>query len=400
MTRSRAFRLFLIPAFISVLIAAYAVFSVRREGLESGTDAPGSSEVSGVRAGSDAWPVFRGDPGLSGLAKGSIAREPILQWRFNTGGPVKSSAVIFDSRVYIASTDGGIYALNITDGGKEWSYDAGAPVEAPPLVADGGVFIGSLRGGFHALDADDGSLLWEHRMEARIVGAANVAEINGRLAVLVGCYDGRLYCFDGETGEVNWVFESGGYVNGAPALIDARHVVFGSCDGLLYVLELETGEVVRQVDTQSYVAGSPAAAGGRVFAGTMGGSVIRFDPDRDELRWSYEGHDAFYSSPAVSEGKVVIGSYDRSVHCLDAVSGELVWRFATQGRVDASPVICGDMVLTGSQDGRIYMISLGDGEQVWSYSVGAAVSSSFAVAEGMLIVGSDDGVVYGFKTFD
>ena len=40
------------------------------------------------------WPVFRGNPGLTGVAEGALPSKPALLWTFKTGGPVKSSAVI------------------------------------------------------------------------------------------------------------------------------------------------------------------------------------------------------------------------------------------------------------------------------------------------------------------
>ena len=60
--------------------------------------------------------MFHGSPSLRGVAPGPLARRFRLLWRFRTAGPVKSSPVIADGRVYVGSDDGSIYALGLADG--------------------------------------------------------------------------------------------------------------------------------------------------------------------------------------------------------------------------------------------------------------------------------------------
>ncbi len=40
------------------------------------------------------WPIFRGNPALTGVAADTLPDKPAMLWSFKTGGPVKSSAVI------------------------------------------------------------------------------------------------------------------------------------------------------------------------------------------------------------------------------------------------------------------------------------------------------------------
>ena len=55
------------------------------------THAAGAAEAS---PGAGSWPMFRGSPGLVGVAAGQLPDAPGLQWSFKTEGPVKSSAAI------------------------------------------------------------------------------------------------------------------------------------------------------------------------------------------------------------------------------------------------------------------------------------------------------------------
>ena len=55
------------------------------------------------------WTMFRGGPGLLGVANGALPGKLKLLWSFKTGGPVKSSAAISQQRVFIGSDDGNVY---------------------------------------------------------------------------------------------------------------------------------------------------------------------------------------------------------------------------------------------------------------------------------------------------
>src|SRR6267378_3779532 len=88
------------------------------------------------------WPMFRGNPALTGVATGALPDKPALLWSFKTGGPVKSSAAIVDGRVFIGSENSKLYALNLADGKKLWEFPADGPIESSPLVLDGKVYFG------------------------------------------------------------------------------------------------------------------------------------------------------------------------------------------------------------------------------------------------------------------
>ena len=106
----------------------------------------------------DRWPMFRGEPALTGVAAGSLPSELALLWKFKTGGPVKSSAALENGRVYIGSDDGQLYALQLSDGHKLWTCKTEGSVESSPLVLSNRVFVGSTDGFLYCVDAADGAL--------------------------------------------------------------------------------------------------------------------------------------------------------------------------------------------------------------------------------------------------
>ena len=71
------------------------------------------------------WPMFRGQPALTGIAGSTLPDRLGLLWTFKTAGPVKSSPALVQDRVFIGSDDGNLYALALADGRKLWAFKTG-----------------------------------------------------------------------------------------------------------------------------------------------------------------------------------------------------------------------------------------------------------------------------------
>jgi hypothetical protein len=123
------------------------------------------------------WPIFRGNPALTGVAYWRFLTSPACSGLSKTGGPVKSSAVIGEGKVFIGSNDGQIHALEFASGHETWAFKAGSPVQAPPLLANHSVFAGSVDGIFYALDAADGHQLWKYATDGKILASANAVPL-------------------------------------------------------------------------------------------------------------------------------------------------------------------------------------------------------------------------------
>lgn len=373
--------------------------------------------LAGAASPSD-WTSFRGDPGQSGVAGGSLPASLELLWSFQTeGGAIASSPVVAADHVFFGNDDGRLYAVDVESGEPAWELRTDDIIEAPPMVHDGVVYVGSSDGFLYAADASTGELRWKSPTGDKILGGASWVPgdadpgAGGKAGrVLVGSYDNRLYCFDAATGEQLWAYETDNYINGTPA-IDAGRVVFGGCDAALHVVSASTGEGLQKVALRDdcHIAGSVALVDGRAYFGHYGNAFVCIElggvagaagierPAAGTIVWEYTNpREGFFSAPAVGSDRVVFGGRDRQVHCVRRDSGEALWTFRTRRKVDSSPVICGDKVVCASGDGRLYVLSLEDGEQLWSYEIGESIFSSPALAGGRVFVGANDGRMYAF----
>jgi outer membrane protein assembly factor BamB len=344
------------------------------------------------------WPDYRGDAALTGVAAGNLGDRFALRWRFATGGPIVSSPVIADGRVFIGSADQNVYALDLATGTRCWSFATGDAIDAPPLVVGNRVYIGSADFWFYALDATDGALAWKHETGDKVLGSANrVRTADGVDRILVGSYDYRLYCFAAASGELLWTYATENYVNGAPAIL-GECAVFGGCDAVLHVVAVTTGVAIAKVALGDgcHVAGSVALAAGKAYFGHYGNEFDCVDLATGEFVWTYPGSQPFFAAPAIGAEHVLFGGRDKRLHCVRRADGTPLWTFPTTRKVDASPVLCGDKVVFGSADGRLYVVALADGHELWRYEIGQSILSSPAVAGGWMVVGSNDGCLYAF----
>lgn len=350
------------------------------------------------QASSQGWPIFRGTQGLQGVTTDTLPDTLDLLWSFKTDGPVRSSAVIQDGRVYIGSADKMLYALDFDTGQEIWSFKADSPIEAPPTVMGETVCVGDLGGIVYAVHAETGEKLWTYETEGEVAGAVNWTHLGERLCVLVGSHDAYVHCLDAGTGEPVWRFETDNYVNGTVA-VSGDLCAFGGCDAFVYVVRMADANEVMRIDAGAYVASSTVFDESRVYAGNYDGLFLSASTQDPNQRWEYaiEGGEIF-SSAAVAQDCVVVGDRDSQVLCLDRQTGQLKWTFKTLNAVDSSPVIAGDRVVVGSDDGRVYLLSLETGDKLWSYELGEPIISSPAVSNGRVVIGCDDGSVYAFGT--
>ncbi|MEM9399791.1 MAG: PQQ-binding-like beta-propeller repeat protein [Verrucomicrobiota bacterium] len=348
------------------------------------------------------WTSFRGGQEQHAALALELVGTPQLKWRYDMGGPVKSTAVVANGRLFLGSDRGRFVALSLSEGELLWEFQVEDSIEgAAALVADLVIFGDGL-GVVYALDQTDGSEKWRFTSEADVKGGINFAKLkNGSYGVVFGSYDSNVYCLEAESGETVWTFETDNYVNGTPAISQDGRVSFGGCDSNLYIVDLNTGKELGFVPVDSYVASSVAIRDGVGYLGHYGNQLLAYDLYTQKILWEFKaGEFPFFASAAVSEDSLVIGSRGKKIYCLERDKGTVKWEFSTQGDVDSSAVIAKDLVIVGSHDGRLYGIDLDSGEEHWSYDLGSRITSSPVVVGQHVIIASEDGSVTFFSFKD
>jgi outer membrane protein assembly factor BamB len=181
---------------------------------------------------------------LFGSSDGNIysvgAKTGKLIWKFKTGGPVHSTAVIDQNKIYIGSWDATLYALNITTGKEVWRFATGTQtgfkgIQSTVAIDDGKVYFGTREPFFFALDAQTGNVIWEYDAENSWILSSAVIQNN---TVYVGTSDTyALLALDAQTGAEKYRFKANGYIYSSPA-IAGNTLYFGDFTGNFYALNL------------------------------------------------------------------------------------------------------------------------------------------------------------------
>jgi outer membrane protein assembly factor BamB len=203
------------------------------------------------------WPMFRGNPALTGVVTATLPDKLRLLWKYKTEGPVRSSAAIGNGQVYIGSNDANVYSLHLSNGQLNWTFKTEGAVESSPCLLNGKVYVGSADSYLYAMDARTGKEIWKYETGSKILGGVNTYQKSGEPHpwLLIGSYDNILHCVDSVTGEKVWTYESGYYINGTPSLIDDK-VVFGGCDAIIHVVSALDGRSIHEIEADSYIAGN------------------------------------------------------------------------------------------------------------------------------------------------
>jgi outer membrane protein assembly factor BamB len=107
-----------------------------------GLDGGKSGFTAGVKVVEDAAYAAGLDGNVYAVAQGSREQIwPIPNGVFDTGGAIEADLVADATGVYVASTDGVLYALNPDNGKLRWQFFAGAPLREAPVVTSDRVYL-------------------------------------------------------------------------------------------------------------------------------------------------------------------------------------------------------------------------------------------------------------------
>jgi outer membrane protein assembly factor BamB len=341
-----------------------------------------------AQAPATAWPQFRGSASLIGTTQATLPAQLKVQWTYEAGDAIDSSAAIVDGVVYVGSANGALHAVNLADGKAKWKYQASVDGigESSPAVASGLVYIGDLAGMVHAVDVNTGKAAWTFKTGSEVKSSPVVVGDK----VLIGSYDAHLYALGAKNGKVVWK------VHSTPAVVDGVAYIAG-CDEILRGIRVADGKEVFNLPSGAYTAASPLIVNGRAYYGTYDNEVLAVDLTAKKILWRYkhpQRNFPFYSSAAIAGDRLFIGGRDKMLHALDVNTGKALWTMMTRARIDSSPVIVSGRIYVGSGDGKLYVVETASGKTVFEFEAGGPLSASPAVADGKLVIGSADGQLF------
>ncbi len=321
-------------------------------------------------------------------------------WWFRADSLVEFPPSIGYGRLYFATAEGTLAAVNLRTGKRAWKYHSHRCVAASPAVgAYGSVFMSFLNrppcnrsagdpgiaGEVVRFAAGFGHVVWRTR-----IGPSESSPLLVAGKVYVGDWNGDVWALEGHDGRVIWKFHAGGPVKGALAFSDGR-LYFGSYDGDVYCLSM-TGKLIWKASAQGTLLhggrfyATPAVAHGRVYIGSTDGKLYSFGARSGKLRWSHGLGGYVYSSAAVWRDLVLVGSYSDRFAAFDAATGAERWSFTANGPISGSPTVIGSVVYFATLERRTYALDVRTGKLLWTFPDGK-YSPAVAVNGRLFLVG-------------
>ncbi|MDH5364377.1 MAG: PQQ-binding-like beta-propeller repeat protein, partial [Dehalococcoidia bacterium] len=238
--------------------------------------------------------------------------------------PIVGSPVANDDTVYVCSSDGRVYALDMTYGDEKWKSDPlGDKLWITPLVKEETVYVSTFDGHIYALSAKDGSLLpWAFKAEAGFVSSPVLYEN----VIFVGSFDRNLYAVRVGDNEPLWKFPGGNWFWAAPVV--ANGVVYAGClDGKVYAIDSKAGNELWEFDAGSPIVSSPALADDLLVVACDSGKVYALDIFKGEPINEVSIDAPVRASLCMQEGIVYIRAQDNCLYAVDVGKGKTNWRF-------------------------------------------------------------------------
>lgn len=326
-------------------------------------------------------------------------------WETQVGSGAKNQFIrltpaLADGRLYAASFDGLVVALDALSGQRLWETATQLPITGGVGVSNNGlVLVGTNKGQVVALRQENGQEAWRAQVSSEVLAPPRAA--SG--IVVVRTSDGKFTGLDARTGEHRWVYASvmpALSLRGAASPVVTRTLVIAGLEtGKLLVLSLDKGlpitektiapphgrtEIERLIDIDS----EPKIFGENLYLVAYRGNVAALDMRNGNPLWiralsSYAGLD-------VDEKQVYVSDDTDAVLALDRLTGGTLWRQAElTGRRLSAPVATRDHVVVGDFEGYLHWLSKDSGKIVGRIRATskAIVAPPFAAGDTVFVQG-------------
>ncbi|MGI9332882.1 MAG: outer membrane protein assembly factor BamB [Gammaproteobacteria bacterium] len=300
----------------------------------------------------------------------------VERWSESVGDGVEEQhlnigPVVVDGRVYAASRDGTVAALDASSGDTVWESDTDAPISGGPGTGDSLVLVGTSDGEVLALEMNDGVQRWRSRLSSEILAAPKA---DGGVTV-ARTVDGKLYGLASADGSRLWVRDHKVPVlslrgNSAPTLVEGAAIA-GLDDGRLVAVALDNGvslwesrvgmprgrtELERMVD----IDGNLTVHERFIYVTTYQNEVAAVELASGRERWRRKV--SSHSGAAVDGQHVYVTGDGGAVWALDRDTGASVWRqTALANRAVTAPAVHASRVVVADFQGYVHWLDPQDG---------------------------------------
>jgi outer membrane protein assembly factor BamB len=286
-----------------------------------------------------------------------------ILWRVRTKAALAGGPGAGSGHVALGTTNGEVMLLDAASGDRKWQVPVGGEVLAAPALSPDVVVVRTVAGVLVGLSVADGRQLWREdqqipRLTLRGTGAPVIVDNTA----VCGFDNGRVVAVDLRNGDVLWdqlVAPARGRTELERLVdIDSAIKVSGadlfvvSFQGRAAMLALDTGQAWWSRELSSH-RGLDFDED-RLFVAGSEGAVIALARRSGAELWRQDGlRLRRLSAPAAVGGHVVVGDFEGYLHWLAVEDGQFAARVKAGDRLSNAPLVVGQTVVVQDDKGRV-----------------------------------------------
>jgi len=298
-------------------------------------------------------------------------------------------------RIFVASRDGAVRALDERTGAVVWKVD-----DLPGTLAatDGALLVRSPQGRVTSLQPRTGAVRWS--VETGIPGPLPVV-LDAERVIVAG---GGLAGLELASGSVLFADHSGGEISAAPvplSLPDAARLLTVEADGALRLRDGASGAPVWTRPTSRPLLAPPLVdrAHAVLYLGTTEKGILQVALADGRVGWRWTVGADVAQPGLLLRDKVLFASFDAVLYAL-LRNGNLAWRAPLPSRPLFGPQVLGDHLLIACVEDELVLLAPATGRRVGSLHIGTEIRTPPLLVGDLVVIGLRDRsvVAYGLPT--
>ncbi len=247
-------------------------------------------------------------------------------------GSIKGSLAVYQERLYFGATDGDMYQLSLADGRLLGVYPTQGPIVSSPVIADGRLYFGSGDNSLHCIDPISMEPFWLGGFRTRD-DVSTIPAVGGGL-VFFASRDTFVYAASAQTGKLFWSFR-------IPVPVLNLHLVVGSdtvymaAGSQLYAMSARGGVQRWLLRFPAEIVAPPALADQTLYVALRNSKMYAITT-QGKVKWEQPA-DTVYPArceATVAGDSVVVAAEKGVISAFDTETGTLRWRYVVPPAVE------------------------------------------------------------------
>jgi outer membrane protein assembly factor BamB len=379
-----------------------------------------------------------------------------LLWRYKIEGSVDAQPLVANGVVYVTSFVGQngpvyAYALRASDGSLLWRYSGDTYSYLSLSTTDSSLAFVASQGGISALNTSNGTVLW-HYNAMKGTDSGFSLEVNGVVyfGASIDNVTGTLYALRASNGTPLWHYTTDGYIDTPTVANGVVYVDSGA--GTLAALRASDGHQLWKQTIDATLIQPPQLVNGVVYIaatkfipppaarianplqgltdiGALLWNTIQNAPARQTVpqkegissiyavrasdgtilwhfttnkggdswvNWFSVEHGIVYASATDTEGNTGTGD----IYALQSNNGSVLWQDTLNASPSGGLLANGVIYLSasnGSDVGAVYTLRARDGSLLWNYPIAGSMFNAPVLDGNVAYVGASNGMAYALR---